>query len=47
MEIFAFKELENGTVLDIFAGPYTSDLEAHKVVWQNWLAKVKEISEGE
>jgi len=32
--------------LSIYAGSYTSDFEAQKVVWQNWLAKVKALSES-
>ncbi len=38
---------ENGSIseLSIYAGPYGSDFEAQKVVWKNWLAKVKELSE--
>ena len=31
--------------LSVYAGPYTSDFEAQKVVWKNWLSKVKELSE--
>ena len=31
--------------LSIYAGPYTADFEAQKVVWKNWLSKVKELSE--
>lgn len=31
--------------LAIYAGPYTSDFEAQKVVWNNWLTKVKELIE--
>ncbi len=34
------------STLSIHAGPYTSDFEAQKVVWNNWLAKVKELSEN-
>jgi len=33
--------------LSIYAGPYTADFEAQKVVWKNWLSKVKELSEKE
>lgn len=31
--------------LAIYAGPYMSDFEAQKVVWNNWLSKVKELSD--
>ena len=34
-----------GAKLGIYAGPYTSDFEAQKVVWNNWLMKVKEMCE--
>lgn len=49
-----FKYAERYTIEDngstskllIYAGPYTSDYEAQKVVWNNWLSKVKELSEN-
>ncbi len=31
--------------LSIYAGSYTSDFEAQKVVWKKWLEKVKMLSE--
>jgi hypothetical protein len=34
------------TQLQIVSGPYGEDFEAQKVVWNNWLQKVKELSEG-
>ncbi len=34
------------TVLRVEAGPYVENYEAHKVVWTNWLSKVKELSEN-
>lgn len=34
------------TILHVVAGPYGADIEAQKVVWQNWLQKVREFSEG-
>ncbi len=37
---------EQQCTLAIFAGEYTQDYEAQKVVWSNWLAKVKEMSEA-
>ncbi|MBQ0768592.1 MAG: hypothetical protein KBT58_04830 [Bizionia sp.] len=33
------------STLAIYAGPYTSDFEDQKVVWNNWLAKVKHLCE--
>jgi hypothetical protein len=39
-------ESQNTTLLSVSAGPYGSDFEAQKVVWSNWLAKVKELSEN-
>lgn len=32
-------------ILSIYAGAYTSDYEAQKIVWNNWLTKVKQLSE--
>ncbi len=32
--------------LSIYAGSYTSDFEAQKVVWKNWLEGVKKLSEA-
>lgn len=34
------------TKIHVAAGPYGEDIEAQKVVWQNWLQKVRELSEG-
>lgn len=45
-ERYCIVEEEKGASLHIFAGPYTQDLEAQKVVWNNWLAKVKELVEA-
>jgi len=41
--------IEKGTTtskLGIYAGNYTSDFDAQKVVWGNWLKKAKELSES-
>ena len=36
----------NTRQLYVVAGPYGEDIEAQKEVWQNWLQKVSELSEG-
>ncbi len=46
-ERISIEENQNGITLKIYAGPYTEDLEAQKIVWKNWLLKVKELSETE
>lgn len=46
-EQISLKKHDGKTTIKIYAGPYTSDLEAQKVVWKNWLLKVKEICELE
>ncbi len=39
-------ETNNSTAkLSIYAGPYTADFETQKVVWNNWLNKVKQLCE--
>ena len=45
MEKYSIEKEESICKLSIYAGPYTSDFEAQKVVWKNWLSKVKELSE--
>jgi hypothetical protein len=35
----------NTTILQLDAGPYTSDYEQQIVVWNNWMLKVKALSE--
>lgn len=45
VEKYTIEKGESTCKLSIYAGPYTSDFEAQKVVWKNWLLKVKEISE--
>jgi hypothetical protein len=44
-ERYTIEESNSVSKLAIYAGPYTSDFEAQKVVWKNWLSKVKELSE--
>jgi len=45
VEKYAIEKEESTSTLSIYAGPYTSDFEAQKIVWKNWLSKVKELSE--
>jgi len=45
VEKYVIEKEESTSTLSIYAGPYTSDFEAQKVVWKNWLSKVKELSE--
>ncbi len=44
-ERYTIEDSGSTSKLGIYAGPYTSDFEAQKVVWKNWLTKVKELSE--
>jgi hypothetical protein len=44
-ERYTIEANDTGSTLAIYAGPYTSDYEAQKVVWNNWLTKVKELTE--
>jgi len=44
-ERYTIEESNSVSKLAIYAGPYTSDFEAQKVVWKSWLSKVKELSE--
>jgi uncharacterized protein YndB with AHSA1/START domain len=44
-ERYTLKAIDDSTSLAILAGEYTADFEAQKVVWNNWLHKVKEIAE--
>ena len=44
-ERYTIEESNSVSKLAIYAGPYTSDFEAQKVVWKNWLSKVKELCE--
>lgn len=45
VEKYSIENNRSTSKLSIYAGSYTSDFEAQKVVWQNWLNKVKELSE--
>ena len=45
-EKYVLKRAKDCTVLQIDAGPYGSDAQAHRVVWRNWLLKVKTLSES-
>ena len=36
----------NSTALHIVSGPYGENFEARKIVWENWLQKIKALSEG-
>jgi len=45
LERYSIKNNESKSELSIYAGAYTSDYDAQKIVWSNWLAKVKEICE--
>ena len=44
VEKYSIEKEEAICKLSIYAGPYTSDFEAQKVVWKNWLSKVKDLS---
>lgn len=46
VERYSIAEEGDGCQLSIYAGEYGEDYEAQKVVWSNWLAKVKEMSEA-
>jgi len=45
VEKYAIEKGESNCTLSIYAGAYGADFEAQKVVWRNWLDKVKELSE--
>jgi len=45
-KILILENKDNDNIdLHIVSGPYGEDFEAQKVVWNNWLQKVKELSE--
>ena len=46
-ETYSLQRENDLSILQIDAGPYGADLEDQKVVWKNWLLKVKELSESE
>lgn len=43
VEKYSIEKDESICRLSVYAGPYTADFEAQKVVWKNWLAKVKQL----
>ncbi len=45
VEKYTIEKNSSNSKLSIYAGPYTSDFEAQKIVWNNWLSKAKELSE--
>jgi len=45
VEKYSIEKGDSTCTLSVYAGAYTSDFEAQKVVWNNWLHKVKELSE--
>ncbi|MDC6350953.1 hypothetical protein PP178_05270 [Zeaxanthinibacter sp. PT1] len=45
VEKFTLSGGDYGSNLQVFSGPHGQDFEAQKVVWKNWLQKVKELSE--
>jgi len=44
-EKYTIEKGESTSKLSVIAGPYTTDFEAQKIVWKNWLSKTKELSE--
>jgi len=46
VERYSIDAIGSNSRLSIYAGNYTSDFEAQKVVWKKWLNKVKEICEN-
>ena len=47
-KILLLENEEKGSVdLHVVSGPYSEDLEAQNAVWDNWLQRVKKLSEGE
>ncbi|MGK0364334.1 MAG: hypothetical protein ACI85O_001391 [Saprospiraceae bacterium] len=46
-KILLLENKDNNTIdLHVVSGPYGEDFEVNKVVWENWLQKIKELSEG-
>ncbi|WP_373075575.1 hypothetical protein [Zeaxanthinibacter enoshimensis] len=45
VEKFNLSGGDYGSTLQVFSGPYGEDVDAQKIVWKNWLQKVKELSE--
>lgn len=45
VEKYSIEKGESICKASVYAGPYSSDFDDQKVVWNNWLSKVKELSE--
>ncbi|MFD2586041.1 hypothetical protein ACFSQJ_03820 [Croceitalea marina] len=45
VEKFSIENDDSSTKLSIVISPYGNDFNQQKVMWQNWLLKVKELSE--
>lgn len=45
VEKFSIEKLGSVTKLSVVISPYGDDLNKQKATWQNWLLKVKELSE--
>jgi len=45
-ETFAIDANNDTVTLSVHAGPYGENIDDHRVVWKNWLKKVKELSEN-
>ena len=45
VEKYSIEARDLMAILSVYAGPYGSDLAAQKVVWTNWLNRVKELGE--
>ena len=46
VERYSIEQNGSKSKLSIYAGAYTTDFEEQKVVWKNWLTKVKELVEN-
>lgn len=45
VEKYSIQKKGENCKFSVFAGAYTSDFDEQKIVWKNWLSKVKELSE--
>lgn len=45
LEKYSIEKADSTCILSVYAGEYSSDFEAQKVVWKNWLHKAKELCE--
>lgn len=45
VEKYSIEKAESNCILSVYAGPYDSHFKEQKVVWNNWLSKVKELTE--